>query len=64
VAFGDLDTFLIAGRRVVASPSLAAAKEGVYQVTMAQFDPPRGSESLRGLGRRLQGLPILGRRPA
>jgi NADH dehydrogenase len=64
VAFGDLDTFLIAGRRVVASPSLAAAKEGVYQVTMAQIDPPRGSESLRGLSRRLQGLLIFGRRRA
>ena len=62
VAFGDLDTFLIAGRRVVASPSLAAAKEGVYQLTMAQFDPPAGGESLRGLGRRLRALPILGRR--
>jgi NADH dehydrogenase len=62
VAFGDLDTFLIAGRRVVASPSLAVAKEGVYQLTMAQFDPPAGGESLRGLGRRLRALPILGRR--
>lgn len=59
VAFGDLDTFLIAGRRAVASPSLAAAKEGVYQLTMAQFDPPSGGESLRGLGRRLSALPRL-----
>jgi NADH dehydrogenase len=62
VAFGDLDTFMIAGRRVVASPALAAAKEGVYQVTMAQFDPPLGGESLRRLGRRLQGLKAPGRR--
>ncbi len=62
VAFGDLDTFLIAGRRVVASPSLAAAKEGVYQLTMARVDPPSGGESLLGLGRRLQALAVFGRR--
>ena len=38
VAFGDLDTFLIAGSRVVASPALAAAKEAVFQLTIAGFD--------------------------
>ena len=38
VAFGDLDTFLITGSRVIASPTLAAAKEAVFQVTMAGFD--------------------------
>jgi len=40
VAFGDLDTFLVSGRSVIASSTLAAAKELVFQVTMAQIDPP------------------------
>ncbi len=37
VAFGDLDTYLVAGDRVVASPYLAAAKESVYQYYMARL---------------------------
>jgi len=55
VAFGALDTFLIAGRSVIASPALAAVKEAVFQVTMAQLDPPLGSESLGSAARRLAG---------
>jgi NADH dehydrogenase FAD-containing subunit len=53
VTFGDVDTFLVAGRSVVASPALAAAKEGVYQLTMAQIDPPIAGGSLRDTTRRL-----------
>jgi NADH dehydrogenase len=49
VAFGDLDTFLVAGRTVIASPTLAAAKEAVFQFTMAQFDPPLDARALRDL---------------
>ena len=52
VAFGALDTFLIAGRSVIASPALAAAKEAIFQVTMAQLDPPLGGDALRGATRR------------
>jgi NADH dehydrogenase len=55
VAFGELDTFLIAGRAMFASPALAAAKEAVFQVTMAQLDPPLGGDSLRGATRRFVG---------
>jgi NADH dehydrogenase len=55
IAFGDLDTFLVAGRRVVASPALAAAKEAVLQVTMSQLDPPLGAASVAGLAGRLAG---------
>jgi len=55
VAFGELDTFLIAGRSVIASPALAAAKEAVFQVTMAQLDPPLGRDALRGAARRFVG---------
>jgi NADH dehydrogenase len=56
VAFGDLDTFLIAGRSALASPALAAAKEAVFQVTMAQLDPPLGAAALRGAARRVAGV--------
>jgi NADH dehydrogenase len=58
VAFGDIDTFLVAGGDVLASPAFAAAKEGVFQLTMAQFDPPvRASSALR-LGNRLSGAAV------
>lgn len=40
IALGDLTTWLVAGQHVVASPLLAAAKEGVYQVNMAQLASP------------------------
>ena len=39
IAFGDLQTYLVAGRTVLASKALAGAKEGVYQVFMAQMAP-------------------------
>lgn len=39
ITFGDLQTYLVAGRTVVASKVLAGAKEGVYQVFMAQMTP-------------------------
>jgi len=52
VAFGDLDTYLVTGRRVLASTALATVKEGVMQLTMAQLDPPVGPDALAGLARR------------
>ena len=55
VAFGAFDTFLVAGRAVIASSTLAAAKEAVFQVTMAQLDPPLGGRALRGAATRLVG---------
>jgi hypothetical protein len=55
VAFGDLDTFLVAGRSVLASPALAAGKEAVYQVTMAQIDPPLDGPALGQLASRVGG---------
>jgi NADH dehydrogenase len=39
VAFGDLQTYLVAGRTVLASKVLAGAKEGVYQAFMSQMAP-------------------------
>jgi NADH dehydrogenase FAD-containing subunit len=56
VAFGDLDTFLIAGRSVVANAALAAAKEAVYQVTMAQIDPPLDVPALGQFAARVVGV--------
>jgi NADH dehydrogenase len=56
VAFGDLDTFLVAGRTVVANAALAAGKEAVYQLTMAQIDPPTSAQALRPLAARAVGL--------
>jgi NADH dehydrogenase len=53
VAFGDLDTFLVSGRSVIASPTLAAAKELVFQVTMAQVDPPLRPAPMLALTSRL-----------
>ncbi len=40
VSFGDITTWLVAGESVVASPLLAAGKEGVYQVNMARLESP------------------------
>ncbi len=37
LSFGDLNTYLIQGQTVIASPLLAAAKEAVYQLQMAQL---------------------------
>jgi len=39
LAFGDLQTYLVAGRTVLASQVLAAAKEGVHQAFMLQMAP-------------------------
>jgi NADH dehydrogenase FAD-containing subunit len=53
VAFGDLDTYLVSGRSVIASPTLAVAKELVFQVTMAQIDPPLRAAPLLALTSRV-----------
>ena len=52
IALGDLDTFFVAGDTVIAAPALAALKEAVFQITMAQFSPI-GGDTLRGLWARL-----------
>lgn len=41
ISLGDITTWLLAGEYAVASPLLAAAKEGVYQATMARLASPR-----------------------
>ena len=53
VAFGDLDTFMVSGRSVIASATLAGAKQLVFQLTMAQIDPPLRPAPLRALADRV-----------
>jgi hypothetical protein len=56
VAFGDLDTYLVSGGSAIASPTLAALKEAVFQYTMAQIDPPLNAAALGDLAGRLTGV--------
>jgi NADH dehydrogenase FAD-containing subunit len=53
VAFGDLDTFLVSARSVIASPGLSVVKEAVFQLTMAEIDPPLNAPALRDSTARL-----------
>jgi NADH dehydrogenase len=41
ISFGDITTWLLLGELAVASPVLAAAKEAIYQATMARLASPR-----------------------
>jgi NADH dehydrogenase len=53
IAFGDLDTYLVSGRTVLASQALAGAKEGVFQLFMSQMAPCSVLQSLPAAGERL-----------
>ncbi len=53
IAFGDLQTYLVAGRSVLASKALAGAKEGVYQLFMSQMAPGNVLTALPGATGRL-----------
>ncbi len=53
IAFGDLDTYLVAGRTVLASQALAGAKEGVFQLFMSQMAPCNQLQALPATGQRL-----------
>ncbi|MDZ7589646.1 MAG: FAD-dependent oxidoreductase [Rubrivivax sp.] len=53
IAFGDLDTYMVAGRTVLASQALAGAKEGVFQLFMTQMAPCDVLKSLPAVGERL-----------
>jgi NADH dehydrogenase len=39
VSFGDLDTFVIAGKTVIAGSALNGLKEFIFQMVMTEFDP-------------------------
>lgn len=53
IAFGDRDTFLVLERLALAGPSLAALKEGVFQLGMAQLQSADGGRGLAAIGRRI-----------
>jgi len=55
ISLGDLDTYLVAGKMVIAGSALAAAKESVFELTMAQIDPPLHPSSLMRLAARATG---------
>lgn len=42
ISLGDIDTYLLLGKRVFAGPALAPAKELIFQANMARLDPPLG----------------------
>ncbi len=52
VSFGDLSCFLVAGRLAVAGPLLAAGKEAVFELTMAQLDSRAAADRAPEIGRR------------
>ncbi len=60
ISFGDLDTWVVFGQRVLAGVSLSVLKEGILETTLARLDPPRHAQGLIGLVRRagdgLEGL--------
>jgi hypothetical protein len=51
LSFGDLDTYLVLERRVLAAPALAVLKEGIYQLVMAKISPATGEGLLATLRR-------------
>ena len=53
IAFGDLETYLVTGDTVLASQALAGAKEGVFQLFMAQMEPRCVLHNLPAAGERL-----------
>lgn len=53
IAFGDIDTYMVAGKTVLASQALAGAKEGVFQLFMSQMAPCSVLQSLPAAGGRL-----------
>lgn len=57
ISLGDIDTYLVAGRRVFAGTALAPAKEIIFQANMARLDPPlRIASALELQARYWQGI--------
>ncbi|MBI5504007.1 MAG: FAD-dependent oxidoreductase [Deltaproteobacteria bacterium] len=52
IAFGELDTFLVGRKSVLAGTALALVKEGLLHATLAQLDPPTDTDAALALGRR------------
>ncbi|NNL68152.1 MAG: FAD-dependent oxidoreductase [Myxococcales bacterium] len=54
VSFGNRTCFLVAGERVLAAPALAVAKEGVFELVMAQLDRRTPWQAATGAAFRLR----------
>jgi len=54
VAFGDLSCLLVAGRLALAGPALAALKEAVFELGMAQLDARSWQHRVSGLAGRAE----------
>lgn len=54
IAFGDLDTYLVAGQVILASKYFAAAKEGIYQLYMSKIATQQGATDFGGFVGRLK----------
>ena len=54
IAFGDLSCYLVAGQRVLAGVGLAAGKEAVFELVMAQLDAQPWWARLPGMAQRSQ----------
>ena len=54
IAFGDLSCYLVAGQRVLAGVGLAAGKEAVFELVMAQLDAQPWWTRLPGMALRSQ----------
>lgn len=52
ISFGDLSCFLVVGDRALAGPSLAAAKEAVFELVMAQLDAQACTSRIPNVARR------------
>lgn len=54
ISFGDLSCFLVAGQLVLAGVGLAAGKEAVFELVMAQLDPQPWWQRLPSMANRSQ----------
>jgi NADH dehydrogenase len=46
ITFGDLDAYLVLGKRVIAGTPLSVIKEAIFEYNMARFDPPNSLNAI------------------
>ncbi len=49
ISFGDLDTWVVVGHRVLSGVSLSMLKRAILDATLARLDPPRNPGALLGM---------------
>ncbi len=55
ISFGDLDTWVVMGQRVLAGTALSTLKKGILETTLLRLDPPRDAPTLLFAMRRATG---------